>query len=276
LRTRAIDVIGLIVPDITNPFFSQLAKNVELEAAARSYGVMLANSLDNPLVEQGQVSTLLEYSPRGLIVVASADSDETKIDTDTPIIALDRRFDGRPLVATDHYESSGLVADHLHALGHRRICYIAGPQNTTVGRLRLEGFRSRIEALDRADDPVDLSVYNAQFDYASGEAAAREILSQPTDRRPTAIAAANDQIAIGTTRAARDLGLSVPNDVSVAGFDDITLATLVVPRLTTIAQPSEQLAKASLSALLDGGGDQDVLINGTLVARGSTAGPPRD
>lgn len=271
LRMQAIDVIGLIVPDITNPFFSQLAKNIEIEAATRGYVVMLANSLDDPRVEQTQVSTLLNYSPKGLIVVAAADSDDTKVESDTPIVALDRRFDGRALIATDHYRSSRLVADHLYDLGHRHIGYISGPQNTTVGRLRLSGFRDRIGELSSVDDPVELVIFNAQFDFDSGEAAAREILGRSLALRPTAIATANDQLAIGTLRAARDLGISVPEQLSVAGFDDITLAALVAPRLTTVAQPSDLLAKAALSMLLDDEKRGDMLIGGSLIVRGSTA-----
>ncbi|MEO0384333.1 MAG: LacI family DNA-binding transcriptional regulator [Pseudomonadota bacterium] len=275
LRTQAIDVIGLIVPDITNPFFSQLAKNIELEAATRGYVLMFANSLDDPRVEQTQVSTLLNYSPKGLIVVAAADSDDSTVESSTPIVALDRRFDGRVLIATDHYTSSRLVADHLYELGHRHIGYISGPQNTTVGRLRLSGFRDRIGELTTASDPIELVIFNAQFDFDSGEAAARELLGRSPALRPTAIATANDQLAIGTLRAARDLDISVPEKLSVAGFDDITLAPLVAPRLTTVAQPSDLLAKAAVAALLaDDGQRDDILIGGSLIVRGSTAPAP--
>jgi len=273
LRTNSIEVIGLVVPDITNPFFSQLAKNIEMEAAKRGHSVMLANSHDDIEAEKTQISVLLDRSVCGVIVVATSDGGKGH-KADVPIVSLDRRFGTYPLVATDHYDGSQKIADHLVGLGHRRIAYIAGPQSMEVARERRDGFVARIEELSNPDDPISLSVHEGQFDYDSGEEIGRTILKDaPTGTRPTAIAAASDQQAIGVLRCARDLKLAVPKDLSVTGFDDITLASLVVPRLTTLRQPIERLAVTAVERVLAGEAARaDEAIGGEVVVRESTAG----
>ncbi len=272
LRTNSIDVIGLLVPDITNPFFAQLAKNIEMEAAKRGHSVMLANSHDDPETERLQLSALLDRAVCGIIVVATSDGSETK-PTDVPIVSLDRRFGSYPLLATDHFDGSQKIADHLYSLGHRRIAYIAGPQTMEVARQRREGFVSRMEALSNAQDPIGLTVVEGQFDYDSGEEIGRSLLAgRPADKRPTAIAAASDQQAIGVLRSARDLKIAVPAELSVTGFDDITLASLVVPRLTTVRQPIESLAASAVSRIFkDDTTAADEAIAGEIVVRESTA-----
>ncbi|MCK7611771.1 LacI family DNA-binding transcriptional regulator [Roseibium sediminicola] len=271
LRTNSIEVIGLVVPDITNPFFSQLAKNIEMEAAKRGHSVMLANSHDDPQAEKTQISVLLDRSVCGVIVVATSDGGEAH-KADVPIVSLDRRFGTYPLVATDHFNGSQKIADHLVGLGHRRIAYIAGPQSMEVARQRRDGFVARIEALSTPDDPISLTIHEGQFDYDSGEEIGRAILKDaPAGTCPTAIAAASDQQAIGVLRCARDLKLAVPQDLSVTGFDDITLASLVVPRLTTLRQPIERLATSAVERIFAGDQASDEAIAGEVVVRESTA-----
>jgi LacI family transcriptional regulator, galactose operon repressor len=272
LRTNSIAVVGLVVPDITNPFFAQLAKNIEMEAAKRSHSVMLANSHDDAATEKTQIAALLDRAVCGVIVVATSDG-KFRHKTDVPIIALDRRFGSYPLIATDHFDGSQKIADHLYGLGHRRIAYIAGPLSMDVARSRRDGFVSRIKELSTASDPIELSVHEGQFDYDSGEELGRTILDKiASNKRPTAIAAASDQQAIGVLRCARDLKLNVPSDLSVTGFDDITLASLVVPRLTTIRQPIEALAASAVDQIFETNSPSgDKSIAGEVVKRGSTA-----
>ncbi|WP_085905306.1 LacI family DNA-binding transcriptional regulator [Kiloniella majae] len=271
LRTNRIDVIGLVVPDITNPFFAQLAKSIETEAAKRGHSVMLANSHDNAETERQQISTLLDRAPRGIIIVAANDSGELGFETTIPIVSLDRRFENYPLVTTDHSDGSAQIANHLYELGHREIAYIAGPQNTEVGRTRKSGFVSQIEKLCASSSRINLKIYEGQFDYNSGEVIARKILTQESCPRPTAIATASDQQAIGVLRAARDLNFNVPKDVAVTGFDDIALASLITPRLTTIRQPTEILATTALQYIFnDEVKPLQLNINGKIIVRGST------
>ncbi len=272
LRTNKVDVIGLVVPDITNPFFAQLAKCIETEAVKRDHSVMLANSHDDVEIEQKQISALSDRTPRGLIVIAASDTRNIEYEVDIPVVSLDRRFKDFSLVSTDHFDGSAKIADHLYSLGHRQIAYIAGPQNTEVGRERKEGFLSRVDNLNKESDPISLRVFNGQFDYESGEDIGRTILASLKTWRPTAVAAANDQLAIGVLRAARDMKIEVPAELSVTGFDDIELASLVVPRLTTFRQPIELLAKAAIEAIFTNDFENlETRLSGGVIVRESTS-----
>ncbi|MBX5191811.1 LacI family DNA-binding transcriptional regulator [Rhizobium sp. NZLR3b] len=271
LRTSKTDVIGLVVPDITNPFFAQLAASVERAALECGHSLMLASSHDDREAEQSHVFAFLDRSVRGIIVVASSDGSGLPLEGAVPIISLDRRFGTFPLVSTNHAQAAALIADHLYGLGHRHIAYIAGPSDTEAGRMRKEGFVSRIDLFGKTGEAVELEIAYGKFDYESGEKVARNLLSRPPQDRPTAIAAASDQQAIGALRAARDLKIDVPRKLSVTGFDDISLANLVVPRLTTIRQPADTLARRAVSLLLEeppGTGDE--MIDGSLIVRGSS------
>ncbi len=272
LRTSKTDVIGLIVPDITNPFFAQMAASAERAALEHRHSLMLASSHNDHEAEQSHIAAFLDRSVRGIIVVAANVSHPSRVTSKVPIVSLDRRFADFPLISINHAEAAALVADHLYELGHRRIAYIAGSADTEAGRARREGFVNRIRALD---DAIELEIFSGRFDYESGEVIGRRLLSQPRDRRPTAIAAGSDQQAIGVLRASRDLGLDVPGELSIAGFDDIHLANLVVPRLTTVRQPTDQLARRAVELLLDGAEEpEDKAMSATLVVRGSTGAPP--
>ena len=273
LRTTKTDVIGLIVPDITNPFFSQMAASAERAAFEHKHSLMLASSHNDHEAERSHILAFLDRSVRGIIVVATRDSSTSRVKSKVPIISLDRRYADFPLISINHAEAAALVADHLFGLGHRRIAYIAGPPDTEAGRIRREGFVNRIKKLGGA---VELEIVSANFDYESGETVARKLLSRVPGRYPTAIAAASDQQAIGALRAARDLGLDVPRDLSIVGFDDIHLANLVVPRLTTVRQPTDLLARHAVDLLLQKAPElTDEAMSASLVVRGSTA-PPAD
>ncbi|OWV87488.1 LacI family transcriptional regulator [Rhizobium sp. R635] len=276
LRTSRTDVIGLIVPDITNPFFAQLAASVERAALERGHSLMLASSHDDREAEQSHVLAFLDRSVRGIIVVASSAGPGLHLEATVPVISLDRRFGAFPLVSTNHAQAAALIADHLYELGHRHIAYIAGPPDTEAGRMRREGFVGRIDRFGKTGEPVELEIAYGKFDYESGERIARDLLSRPPQDRPTAIAAASDQQAIGALRAARDLKIDVPRKLSVTGFDDISLANLVVPRLTTIRQPADMLARRAVGLLLEDPSDRrDEMVDGSLVVRGSSGPCPK-
>ena len=271
LRTNRVDVIGLVVPDITNPFFSQLALEIETKAAQYEQSVMLANTHGDPETEKQQIAALLDRTPRGLIVIAATDLEICAPETNVPIVSLDRRYAGFALASIDNCNGSVQIVDHLYGLGHRHIAYISGPQNTDVGRDRKTGFETRIKELNTKATRTRTEIYCGNFSYESGEEIGRQIMTQVSRPLPTAIAAANDQVAIGVLRAARDLGLRVPQDISVTGFDDIALSSLVVPRLTTIRQPTRALAGAVLGMVMENPSNStDISMTGELIVRGST------
>ena len=252
LRLNKTDLIGLVIPDITNPFFAELAKHVEMLASAEGYSVLLANTHDDPAAERQQVETLLGRLPEGLILVPVSGSQIRAVRHSARTVAVDRPLAGYPLVAVDNKRGGHLAADHLLALGHRRIGYISGPKSADVANQRLEGFLDRIAGFQRqhGGEEVVCTAVEGNFDYRSGEEIGKSLLQTPAKLRPTAVATASDQQAIGLMRAAADMGIDVPNDLSVVGFDDIPLASLVLPRLTTVRQPIAEIARIALDAVL--------------------------
>lgn len=273
MRAKHVNVIGLIVPDITNPFFAQLADKLEQLATSRGHALMVSSSRNAPEHEARQFAALCAHQPRAILVVPAADERLFDLPDDTPVLALDRPSPGLATIGVDHAQSAGLALDHLVELGHRSVVYIGGPRSTVTGRLRRQGVEDRAGALRAAGVDLTLRVVEGAFDFQSGEGFAGDILSSAD--RPTAIFAANDQVAIGVLRTARDMGLKVPAQLSVVGFDDIDLAALVVPRLTTIRQPVDDLAEAAMAHVFRGTETKaGPLLMARLVVRQSTSAAP--
>lgn len=276
LRLAKTDIIGLVVPDITNPFFAELAKHVEMLASAEGYSVLLANTHDDPEAEKRQIETLLGRLPAGLILVPVSNSLVDGLVDRTRTVTVDRPLSGHALVSVDNRQGGYLAADHLLAFGHRRLCYISGPSSTQVSGERRDGFVQRLDEF-RATHPreyVAPQIVEGHFDYRSGEELGKQILAQAEAIRPTAIATASDQQAIGLLRAAADAGIRVPADLSIIGFDDIPLASLASPRLTTIRQPIHEIARLALEGVLGSRAPQECRrLHPTLIARGSCAAP---
>jgi LacI family transcriptional regulator len=248
LRRNRNAVIGLVVPDITNPFFAELAKFVEGMASQIGYSVFLANTNDDPAVERIQLDTLLSQSPTGIIIVPTTNLSTIAWPETVSTVVVDRAIPGHQVISVDHVAGARMAAEHLLDLGHKRLAYISGPASSDVAMLRLEGFHSALSFKNLSTTPA---ILGGNFDYQTGEMIGNQLLSQPFHQRPTAIATANDQQAIGVMRAAADLGMKVPADLSVVGFDNIPLASLVTPRLTTVAQPLEEIARQAVASIID-------------------------
>lgn len=268
MRTKEINILGLVVPDIRNPFFAEIASEVEFAAERSGYSVLIANSRGDRDQELRQINSMLERSVSGLIVVACSDHQHPSLkEIDTPIMSLDRRLGTYPLATVDNAVMSAELGQHIADCGHRDVAYITGPMSTQIARDRRDGFQNGFRAA--AGDGCDLRIIEGTFSFECGGTEARALLSQRD--RPSAIIGANDQIAIGVLRAARDLGIDVPGQLSVAGFDDSILAALVAPGLTTVAQPTAQMASAVVQRLLGDVSDtDDILLPSNLVLRDST------
>ncbi|MGL4321173.1 MAG: LacI family DNA-binding transcriptional regulator [Paracoccaceae bacterium] len=250
LRSNRINVIGLLIPDILNPYFAQLANDLERIAADAGYALILSSSHNDPKREARQLVAVLEQKPVAIIFVPTSGKLAADVPAPTRALSIDRPADGYAAITVDQQQGAAVALDHLVELGHRRIAYLAGPDNNTNARERLDGFLSRAAVVSAAGIALSIDVYPGDFDFQSGEHIARALLQKQKAERVTAIAAASDQQAIGAIRAARDLGLVVPTDLSVIGFDDITLANLIVPRLTTIQQPVGDMAETAIRAVL--------------------------
>ncbi len=275
LRSNRINVIGLLIPDILNPYFAQLANELERISADAGYALILSSSHNDPKREARQLIAVLEQKPVAIIFVPTSERLAADVPAPTRALSIDRPAIGHAAITVNQQQGAAVALDHLVELGHRRIAYLAGPDTTINARERLKGFLNRATEISATGIALSIDVHRGDFDFQSGEQIARALLQKPKGERVTAIAAASDQQAIGAIRAARDLGLVVPTDLSVVGFDDITLANLIVPRLTTVQQPVAEMAETAVRAVLafDAALESQEFL-ARLVVRDSTAACP--
>lgn len=272
-RTRNLVVL---VPDIANTFFAQVIRGIQEAASAADYRVLLCNTLGNPETER-QFAELVDARQADGVIQLRA-FDPFARDDHPPLVNICEIVDEAtwPTVSLDNRGAARTMTEHLLALGHRRIGLIQGPPDSPLTRERFAGYREALGAAGIELDPALLQygTYNCQ----SGHAAAASLLTN--DERPTALFCENDEMAMGAIQSIRQAGLRVPQDVSVAGFDDISFAAFCDPPLTTIAQPAEafgQQAVAMLLAQLDGRrlAEHHLILPFELVVRASTAVNPR-
>lgn len=222
------------------------------------------------LIDQTQVDGVILSSPVTDVAAALAELDSRGV----PYVRISpgTEHDRSSSVSMDDVKATDDMTSHLIALGHRRIGFIIGHTNHTASDLRLYGYRRALDRAGLAFEPK--YVRPGLFDFASGEAAADMLLDLP--QPPTAIFASNDDMAAGVLTVAHRRGLGVPGDLSVAGFDDTALAGQLWPPLTTVRQPTRELAYAAASLLFDA---DDAVVHRRLphelVIRGSTAAPSR-
>lgn len=275
LRTSQSRTVIVVVPDISNTYFAMLLRGIEEEALANGYSVLVGNAANDPAREAVYAQHVIARRADGLILVngrlpdfgANAPADLP------PIVVVSERIAGAalPFVGIDDIVASRNAVDHLTALGHRSIACIAGHERSPFTRDRVAGYREALARHGIAYDPALLAY--GDFSIPSGSAAAARLLPL----RPSAIFACNDEMAIGAVLAIKAAGLSVPNDVSVVGFDDIPFATSYDPPLTTIRQPFMAIGHHAMSLLiarLDGGkARRETLLPTELVVRSSTRRP---
>lgn len=250
LKARSTATIGLLVPNSVNPYFAELARGIEDACERNGYCVILCNSDDNPQKQRSYLRVLLEKRIDGLIV-ASVGEERDLLDSlscvRTPMVIVDRVLEGveADLVRIDHEQGAYLATRHLLDLGHVDIACINGPEDTSVAKMRLAGFR---RALTEAGVGLrEGRVVHSDFTSLGGYGAAALLLNRD---RPTAIFAANDMIGMGVLRAAAERNITVPAALSVIGFDDIQMCQYVYPALTTVGQSIRDLGETATSLLL--------------------------
>jgi LacI family transcriptional regulator len=281
MRSKVSRLIGIVIPNLTNPFFAELVQCAERAATDRGHNVIFMTSFDDATKEADRLAQLAGRKVDGIIIVPSDGPHAVKAPKGLPLITVDRLLPDRPGIAADHRGGARMAVDYLAKLGHRRIGCIAGPSGSRPAMDRLQGYLDVVQTLrDHQGSKVEPLFINAAFDYESGRAAGTFLLARPRAERPTAIFASSDQQAIGCLRAANDLGIPIPAGLSIVGFDGIPLSNLITPRLTTIVQPIPQIADAAISSLL---GQRDMpqigapdLFQCELVARESSAAPVRE
>ena len=258
----------LVVPDLENPFFSAVAKAVQARARTTGHAVVVADAEEDPVLEAELVAQLgaqadgvLLCSPR-----MSADDLARVASVGRPVLLVNREGAGLPSVAVDNRDGVRQAVRHLHALGHRRVAYAGGPVGSWSDARRRDG----LAALDLDVEVVDLGAHAPVF--AGGVAAADLALATGA----TAVLTHNDLMALGVLDRMRTRRVRVPDDVSVVGFDDAPVATLVTPSLTTVAMPLARLGRTAVDLLLSpGDGDvPHVVLPVELAVRASTAPAP--
>lgn len=251
LKCRSTGTIGLIIPNNTNPYFSEVARGIEDSCYAAGYSVILCNSDDDPVKQREYLNVLLTKRCDGLILSALADRDgELLHKMKVPAVLLDRAPSDLSLdaVAVDNRAGGLLAARHLLELGRRRIACIAGPQEVGISNERIDGVRG---ALHDAGVAFDAALCrHSDFSSAGGYVAALALLALPAEQRPDALFCCNDLMAFGALRAAAELGIAVPGQLAVVGFDDIDLASFVHPPLTSVAQNTRELGHITAACLL--------------------------
>lgn len=281
LRMQRTNTIGIVVPDIGNPFFASLASGIERRAREQGYSILLTNSEEDADVEIKSVQLMLGRDVDGMIVAPVSDESAHLIAAARAakrMVLVDRaRSDlGIPTVVTDNHGGGGLAVQHLAGFGHQRIVCLQGAPTNEANRERVRGFMDGLVALGlpHGNDQILGGIYSAEGGY---DAMLEALERQP---RPTAVVALGNLIALGALRALRKAQMSVPEDISLISYDEQPWAEVISPPLTTIAQPIEELGKNAFDLLLYslptiGNSATRLVLPVSLIARKSVAAPPR-
>lgn len=273
LRTTRTQTIGLIVPDVVNPFFSELAWAVEEAAHRHGYSVILCNANEETARQDGYIDLMLARRVDGLLltpVLEESSALRAVVRQGVPMVFVDRAVDSieAPSVRADGSLAISQLVDHLVDLGHERIAVISGPPQTVTGRERLTAFRTAMRA-HSLELPEEL-VRFGNFQADSGRRAAAELLD--LDEPPTAVFAIDNLMALGVFQEMRRRGVRTGADMAVAGFDDPPWFQLLDPAMTTVSQPVTRMGVLAVETLIEAIGDgpaKSHLLDCELVIRAS-------
>jgi LacI family transcriptional regulator len=281
LRLNRTDSIGLVAPDISNPFFAGIIKRVQNVANEMGYSLLVCDSDERLESEIEHVNLMFRNRVDGLIVMAVGNSSEHFVEwleTGRPLVFIDRCFDELPAdsISVDNYSGARQGVEHLIAAGHRRIAFIQGLADTFTNRARLAGYR---DALAEAGIPVPEELI-VGGDYREERGYMETKLLMSLAHPPTAIFATSDLITLGVFRAVYEEDLSIPEDVSLVMFDDFEFAPYMRCPPTAIRQPKKlmgELAVKMLDSAIHGRSDQEkrVRLKTKLIERDSV-GPPKN
>jgi DNA-binding LacI/PurR family transcriptional regulator len=271
LTTGKTGNIGVVVPDLGNPFFPAILKGAQARAREADYAVFLADSEENPRLEIELVRAMARQVD-GVVICSSrlSEAQLQHLRRDTTLVLLNRRVRGVSCVLLDSAGGMRQAIEHLVALGHERIGFLGGPVQSWSNRERRRGLRAG--ARGKSLDVIELGPFAPSFEagqHAADLAVAAEV---------TAVVAYNDLMALGVLSRLADRGIGVPNEISVVGFDNIPMAGMATPQLTTVALPLEQSGRVAVELLLEqlahpGSGTHEQGLPAQLIVRASTALP---
>ena len=276
LRTRAAMVLGPVISDITNSFFTAVVRGAEDQAQLAGYSVVLPNA-DEDLAKEARYLEVAAAEQMAGVLLSPASARRTSIgallERGIPVVTIDRRLRAAPVdsVTVDNHLAARKAGQHLIDQGCRRVAIVAGPVQTATGASRLAGYGAALRAAGRAADP-SLVAY-ADFRTEGGYAATRQLLQQP--QPPDGLLFANNLMTVGGLQAIAEAGLAIPGDIAVVAFDDDTWATAVTPPLTVVAQPAYEIGQTAAQLLLrrvdaDKSPPRHVVLRFELIVRASS------
>ena len=276
LTKKRTNILAVVIPDLTNPFFTEIIRGIEDQTAQRKMAVIVANTDENPTKERRVIRFLMEKRVDAL-VIASAARTTTEISPllyrgGVPLVLLDRQLKGlqADLVRSDDKGGAKILVNYLAGLGHRRIGFITGKKGISTTKSRLDGYLDAMKAHGLIPEPE--LIVEGDFQQKGGREAIFKLLELPEP--PTAVIASNNLEAIGVLGALREKGMDVPRDLSLVCFDDIELASQVYPFLTVVAQPVRTMGTVAAQLALErlegeAGKEREVVMQMTLLERKS-------
>lgn len=251
LKLRQTHVLAVVIPDVTNPLFAAIYRGVEDAAGQVGYNVILCNTDGSTERERSHFHEMQARRVDGMIV-ASASLRDSAVRwlrrQGVPHVLVNRYSDpGDPFVGTDDFTGARLATQHLIGGGHRRIGHLAGPASVSAAQDRKRGFIATLEAAGVEVDPA--LIVESGLNAEGGEVAAERLLALP--QPPTAIFAVNDLAAVGAYQVAERRGLAIPGELAVAGYNDMPMASLLRPPLTTVHVPMHEIGTASAEILIE-------------------------
>jgi LacI family transcriptional regulator len=250
LKSKRTNTLALVFTDITNPFFTILARGVEDTAGDAGFNVIFCNTDESQEKEDNYIQVILQKQVDGILLVpARSNTKSIKLikDQNTPLVVLDRRVSRTDvdIVRGDSEGGANRLTQHLIDLGHRRIAIVSGPCYVSTAEDRIKGYKRAMEENGLKDN---IQSFYGNFSQASGNELTHKIFA--SDPKPTAIFAANNLMAIGVIRALNEMGYKVPNDIAMVSFDDIPSNLTIFPFMTVVSQPSYELGKKATELLV--------------------------
>ncbi|KPU27257.1 hypothetical protein TR13x_05755 [Caloranaerobacter sp. TR13] len=275
LANKKTNLIGVVIPDVSNSFFSELVRGIQDYAGSKSYNILLCNTYFDHTKEIQYLNILSEQEVEGIIFLTSKIVEE-HVDFfrnfRKPVVIVNRKIEelNIPCVDVDNFKASYEAVNYLINLNHNRIGMIRGPlNNKSVGLNRFEGYKKALE-----DNGIEFNedlVVEGNFTINDGYKAMGKLLSLRDI--PTAVFCASDSMAIGAIKCIMDSGFKVPDDISIIGFDGIPMASIFVPSITTIAQPILEMGTTAIKMIFDqleGKEVKDIIMPTELEVRQST------
>ncbi|WP_211177808.1 LacI family DNA-binding transcriptional regulator [Pseudonocardia acidicola] len=280
LKRRSASTIGLVVPELTNQFFAMVAEGVQKAASTRDVLVVLCVPDATGQPEENHAKLLRSQRLDGVVYLSGTGTLPASIlelSRFGPVVLVDEQIPGfdLPAVACDSRRGAREVARHVLDQGHRRIAVIGGPSALWTAQQRLAGYREAFAAAGM--DPDGVPVLVGDYRQDSGRELAAQALAGPEGERPTALLCANDLMAIGAVEYCKSVGIRVPDDVSIVGFDDLPVSALITPRLTTVRQPAHDMGYHAVMALFDileNKESESLGLQPTTVQLRDSVGPP--